>query len=119
MRRTFEDAGVSSGPRPFGELILDIPGLSNAVLSQRLNDLEFRGVVSRTSEASPPRSGRYLLTPLGQKLLPALSAIGDVGRKHCRAAENGSSSARMPSACEGATGVFGDEAKAEPAGKST
>lgn len=56
-----------------------IPGPSNRVLSQRLKDLESRDVVSRTLEESSPVSGRYLLTPLGQKLLPALSAIVDVG----------------------------------------
>jgi DNA-binding HxlR family transcriptional regulator len=86
---------LRSGPRRFGELRLDIPGLSNRVLSQRLKDLESRGVVSRTLEVSCPVSGRYLLTPLGRKLLPALRAIVDVGRKHGGATENGSSSAMI------------------------
>ena len=72
---------LSSGPRRFCELRSDIPLVSAKVLTQRLRELEDRGLITRrVLEVSPP-SVEYDLTALGQEFLPVIRAIADVGRK--------------------------------------
>lgn len=72
---------LRAGPRRFSELRIDIPPISAKVLSQRLRELEGRGVITRTIQPTTPPSVEYALTGLGQELVPALSAIVDVGHK--------------------------------------
>lgn len=72
---------LRGGPRRFNELRLDIPPVSAKVLSQRLKDLEARGVISRTIQPTTPPSVEYTLTALGHELVPALVAIVEVGEK--------------------------------------
>ncbi|WP_426130422.1 winged helix-turn-helix transcriptional regulator [Pararhizobium sp. PWRC1-1] len=72
---------LRAGPRRFSELRLDIPPVSAKVLSQRLKELEARGVINRTIQPTTPPSVEYALTTLGNDLIPALSAIVDVGHK--------------------------------------
>lgn len=72
---------LRGGPRRFSELRLDIPPVSAKVLSQRLRELEGRGVVTRVVRPTTPPSVEYALTPLGEELTPALSAIVEVGHK--------------------------------------
>jgi DNA-binding HxlR family transcriptional regulator len=72
---------LRAGPRRFSELRIDIPPVSAKVLSQRLRELESRGVITRTIQPTTPPSVEYALTGLGQELVPALSAIVDVGHK--------------------------------------
>ncbi len=72
---------LRGGPRRFSELRMDIPPLSAKVLSQRLRELEQRGVISRHVLATTPPTVEYRLTPLGSELLPALNAIVEVGHK--------------------------------------
>ncbi|WP_149737861.1 helix-turn-helix domain-containing protein [Rhizobium sp. RU20A] len=72
---------LRAGPRRFSELRLDIPPISAKVLSQRLRELEGRGVVTRTIQQTTPPSVEYALTSLGQELIPALDAIVAVGHK--------------------------------------
>jgi DNA-binding HxlR family transcriptional regulator len=72
---------LRGGPRRFSELRIDIPPVSAKVLSQRLRELEARGVIVRKIQPTTPPSVEYSLTSLGQELLPALSAIVEVGHK--------------------------------------
>ncbi|MFK0206298.1 winged helix-turn-helix transcriptional regulator [Agrobacterium sp. NPDC090283] len=72
---------LRASPRRFNELRLDIPPISAKVLSQRLRELESRGVVIRTIQPTKPPSVEYALTALGQELVPALDAIVDVDHK--------------------------------------
>ena len=72
---------LRAGPRRFSELRVDIPPVSAKVLSQRLKELEARGVVTRTIQSTTPPSVEYSLTALGAELLPALTAIVEVGHK--------------------------------------
>jgi DNA-binding HxlR family transcriptional regulator len=72
---------LSGGPRRFGELRTDIPRISAKVLSARLRELEEKGVIERRLIASSPPSAEYLLTGLGEELLPAIDAIAKVGHK--------------------------------------
>ena len=72
---------LRAGPRRFSELRTDIPPVSAKVLSQRLKELEAKGVLSRTIQPTSPPSVEYALTPLGQELVPALEAIVTVGHQ--------------------------------------
>lgn len=72
---------LREGPRRFSELRIDIPPVSAKVLSQRLRELESRGVVRRTIQPTSPPSVEYCLTPLGRELIPALDAVVQVGHK--------------------------------------
>jgi len=72
---------LRAGPRRFSELRLDIPPVSAKVLSQRLKELESRGVISRTVQPTTPPSVEYALTLLGSELIPALNAIVEVGHR--------------------------------------
>ena len=72
---------LRAGPRRFSELRLDIPPVSAKVLSQRLKELEARGVVTRSIQPTTPPSVEYALTPLGNELMPALNAIVEIGHK--------------------------------------
>jgi DNA-binding HxlR family transcriptional regulator len=72
---------LSAEPRRFGELRLDIPKISARVLSARLRELEARGVIVRTVVPTSPPSVEYSLTDLGRELVPAISAIAEVGRR--------------------------------------
>lgn len=72
---------LRGGARRFSELRADIPPVSAKVLTQRLRELEARGVVARMILPTSPPSVEYSLTALGQELLPALNAIVDVGHR--------------------------------------
>ena len=72
---------LRAGPRRFGELRHDIPRISARVLSARLREMEFRGMISRRLLDTSPPSAEYELTELGHELLPALEAIAKVGTK--------------------------------------
>lgn len=72
---------LRAGPRRFSELRIDIPPVSAKVLSQRLRELESRGVVRREVRPTSPPSVEYSLTPMGEELLPALAAIVEVGHR--------------------------------------
>lgn len=72
---------LRAGPRRFSELRIDIPPVSAKVLSQRLRELEARGVISRTVLPTSPPSVEYALTPIGTELVPALDAVVAVGHR--------------------------------------
>lgn len=72
---------LRGGPRRFSELRVDIPPVSAKVLTQRLRELEAKGVVTRAVLATSPPSVEYALTDLGHELVPAIAAIVEVGHK--------------------------------------
>ena len=72
---------LSSGPRRFGELRVDIPDISAKVLSGRLRELAAKRLVTRRVKPTSPPSVEYELTELGKELLPAIAAIVEVGKK--------------------------------------
>src|SRR5215475_7867852 len=55
---------LRAGPRRFGELRHDIPRISARVLSARLREMEFRGMISRRLIDTSPPSAEYELTQL-------------------------------------------------------
>lgn len=72
---------LSSGPRRFSELRTDIPLVSAKVLTQRLRELEERGVLSRAVMDTSPPSVEYALTDLGREFMPVIQAIAEVGQR--------------------------------------
>jgi DNA-binding HxlR family transcriptional regulator len=72
---------TDAGPCRFGELNQGVPGLSDRLLSQRLRELEAKGLVERSVKAGAPVRVTYSLTIKGQELDPALRELGDWGRR--------------------------------------
>jgi DNA-binding HxlR family transcriptional regulator len=64
------------GPRRFSELRADLPGISANVLSQRLTELERRGLARRTRLPPPASVQVYEATPWGLEAEPIVQALG-------------------------------------------
>jgi DNA-binding HxlR family transcriptional regulator len=72
---------LSGGPRRFGELYRDMPGISPKMLTARLRDLEKKKVVTRKVVPSSPPSVEYALSELGKELIPVIDTIVRVGTR--------------------------------------
>ena len=64
------------GPRRFSELRADLPGISANVLTQRLAELEQRGLVRRRKLAPPASVQVYEATAWGLEAEPIVQALG-------------------------------------------
>lgn len=69
-----------NGCRTFNEIRQGAPGISTALLAQRLTALERHGVLERTANESG-RGGTYQLTEMGQELRAVCDAMGQWGAK--------------------------------------
>lgn len=67
---------LSFGPRRFSELRADLPGISANVLTQRLTDLENRGLVRKTRLPPPASVQVYEATDWGLEAAPVIRAMG-------------------------------------------
>jgi DNA-binding HxlR family transcriptional regulator len=69
---------MNRSPQRFSELAGAVPELSDRLLSERMKELEARGVVVRSVSPpppAPPTRVEYSLTPMGRELEPALAAL--------------------------------------------
>jgi DNA-binding HxlR family transcriptional regulator len=66
---------AAKGPMRFTEIAQTVPPLSDRMLSERLRELEERGVVIRRVEPGPPVKVSYELTAMGRGLQPALAEL--------------------------------------------
>lgn len=64
------------GPRRFSELRGDLPGISANVLTQRLGELEERGLVRRVQLPPPASVQVYEATEWGLEAAPVIRALG-------------------------------------------
>ena len=64
-----------NGPMRFSEIAQAVPELSDRLLSERMKELEARGVVERKVLSGPPVRVEYALTDMGRELEPALTAL--------------------------------------------
>ena len=64
------------GPRRFGEIRANLPGISANVLTQRLDGLEQAGIVVRRRLPSPANVQVYDLSPWGRESEPILQEMG-------------------------------------------
>jgi DNA-binding HxlR family transcriptional regulator len=62
-------------PMRFSEVGAAIPQLSDRLLSERMKELEARGIVERQVHADSPVRVEYELTGMGQELAPALREL--------------------------------------------
>ena len=66
---------LMGGPRRFCELTASVDGLSDRVLSDRLRELEFEGIIERVVYPQIPVRVEYRLTQKGHDLKPVVDAI--------------------------------------------
>jgi DNA-binding HxlR family transcriptional regulator len=64
------------GPKRFGQLKADLPGISANVLTQRLEGLEAAGVLFRRKLPPPASTKVYELTPWGYESEPIFQVLG-------------------------------------------
>ena len=84
---------LDGGPLRFSEISHAVPELSDRLLSERMKELEARGVVTRYVDPGPPVKVSYELTDMGRSLEPALQELKSWARRWLRA-ENQRSAAR-------------------------
>jgi DNA-binding HxlR family transcriptional regulator len=63
------------GPLRFSQIGQAVPELSDRLLSERMKELEARGIVERTVFPGPPVRVEYRLSRMGRDLEPALSEL--------------------------------------------
>jgi DNA-binding HxlR family transcriptional regulator len=66
---------LMDGPMHFSEVAAAIPELSDRLLSERMKELEARGLVRREVLPGPPLRVRYGLSQMGHELEPALGEL--------------------------------------------
>jgi DNA-binding HxlR family transcriptional regulator len=66
---------LMDGPMRFSEIAQAVPELSDRLLSERMKELEARGIVERRVISGPPLRVEYELSEMGRELKPALSEI--------------------------------------------
>jgi DNA-binding HxlR family transcriptional regulator len=72
---------LMDGPLRFSEIAQAIPELSDRLLSERMKELESRGIVRRTVIPGPPLRVRYELSTMGSELEPALIELQSWARR--------------------------------------
>ena len=76
---------MDAGPLRFSEISHAVPELSDRLLSERMKELEARGVVSRHVDPGPPVKVLYELTAMGRSLEPALQELKSWARRWLQA----------------------------------
>lgn len=76
---------LMSGPKRFCELEKSVGSINPRTLSQRLDDLESHGIVTKQTYAEVPPRIEYTLTPKGEDLLPILRQMAAWGNKYYEA----------------------------------
>jgi DNA-binding HxlR family transcriptional regulator len=82
---------LDGGQLRFSEISHAVPELSDRLLSERMKELEARGVVSRHVDPGPPVKVLYELTDMGRSLEPALQELKSWARRWLRAEKQRSS----------------------------
>lgn len=72
---------MMDGGLRFSEIAACVPELSDRLLSERMKELEARGMVQRTVVPGPPLQVRYELSRMGRELEPALEELGAWARR--------------------------------------
>lgn len=73
---------LMAGPRRFCELEKSVGNINPRTLSQRLDDLEGHGIITKQVFAEVPPRTEYTLTEKGQNLLPILKQMAAWGNKY-------------------------------------
>ena len=73
---------LMSGPRRFCEFEKSVGNINPRTLSQRLDDLEIHGIITKQNFAEAPPRVEYALTAKGHDLLPVLQQMAAWGTKY-------------------------------------
>ena len=73
---------LASGPKRFSELEKSVGTINPRTLSQRLDDLESHGIITKASFAEVPPRIEYALTKKGLDLVPVLEQMATWGNKY-------------------------------------
>jgi DNA-binding HxlR family transcriptional regulator len=73
---------LCEGPKRFSTLEKSVGSINPRTLSQRLDDLEQHGIVTKKSFAEVPPRIEYELTQKGQDLVPVLQQMAKWGNKY-------------------------------------
>lgn len=76
------------GPARFGEICRLVPGVSERMVSGRLNELIGAGLVARRVLGGPPVGVEYRLTASGEALRPSLDELGRWAAVHLSSAHS-------------------------------
>lgn len=68
--------------RRFSDLLHDVKGISNKMLSKELKELEMNKLVKRTVLDTQPITVQYALTEYGQKLQTVIGNLSEWGTEH-------------------------------------
>jgi DNA-binding HxlR family transcriptional regulator len=71
-----------TGPKRFCELEKSVGTINPRTLSQRLDDLESHGIITKQSFAEVPPRTEYTLTQKGEDILPILKQMAAWGTKY-------------------------------------
>lgn len=73
---------LANGPKRFSELEKSVGSINPRTLSQRLDDLEQHGIITKQSFAEVPPRIEYALTKKGEDLVPVLRQMAEWGNKY-------------------------------------
>lgn len=73
---------LTTGPKRFSVLERSLTGISPRTLSQRLDDLERLGIITKKSFAETPPRVEYTITAKGNDFIPALQQLAIWGEKY-------------------------------------
>jgi DNA-binding HxlR family transcriptional regulator len=74
---------LQTGPKRHGELVESLAGVTSKVLTERLEGLEHRRLVSREIIAGFPRGVLYALSARGRSLVLVLDHLEAWSKSHC------------------------------------
>ncbi len=66
---------LDGGALRFSEIAAAVPQLSDRLLSERMKELEARGLISRDVDQGPPVRVTYRLTAMGRALAPTVDEL--------------------------------------------
>jgi DNA-binding HxlR family transcriptional regulator len=76
---------LASGSQRFGQLEKSVGSINPRTLSQRLDELETQGILTKTVFSEVPPHTEYALTAKGQDLIPVLRQMAAWGTKYYKA----------------------------------
>lgn len=71
-----------SGSTRFNQILDQVPDITNAMLSQRLKQLQTLGILNRRVLKTSPVAVEYNLTPLGRGLEPIIVSIQEFADRY-------------------------------------
>jgi DNA-binding HxlR family transcriptional regulator len=72
---------LEGGAMRFSEIAQAIPQLSDRLLSERMKELEARGIVERRVQPGSPARVEYALSEMGEELSPTLEQLKSWSRR--------------------------------------